>query len=89
MSTVTSTAILDNLLEPVAECFSPQIARQLVQLRADAATQARIDELAEKANEGELSDEERQEYAAYVDAINFVGILQAKARRILASGTGT
>ncbi len=89
MSTVTSTAILDNLLEPVAECFSPQIARQLVQLRADAATQARIDELAEKANEGELSDEERQEYAAYVDAINFVGILQAKARRILASGAGT
>lgn len=47
-------------------------------------TQARIDKLAELAGEGELSEDERAEYAAYVDAMNFIGVLQARARRILA-----
>jgi len=89
MSAISSTAILDHLLEPVTSCFSPQIAQRLANLRVDQGTQARIDELAEKANEGELTDEEREEYAAYVSAINFVGVLQAKARRILADRPGT
>ena len=85
MSTVSNTEILDRLLEPVTNCFSREIALRLVNLRADAEIQARIDKLAELANEGELSEEERAEYAAYVDAINFIGVLQAKARRVLAA----
>ena len=37
-----------------------------------------------KANEGQLSPSERDEYAAYVRAIDLVSILQSKARRFLA-----
>jgi uncharacterized protein YnzC (UPF0291/DUF896 family) len=60
--------------------------RQLAEYRADDQLQARIAELAGKSNEGELTDEERAEYAGYVQANKFVAILQAKARKLLATG---
>ena len=40
----------------------------------------RIDYLAERANDGVLSDEEREEYAGYLHAIDVIAVLQAKAR---------
>ena len=39
---------LDRLLDPLSECLTPAMARRIVAFRADSATQARIDELAEK-----------------------------------------
>jgi hypothetical protein len=48
--------------------------------------QARIEELADKCTEGTLSEEERQEYDSMMRVGNFVAILQAKARRLLADG---
>jgi hypothetical protein len=85
MDDMTEDAILDKMLEPIARCLTPAVAQQIVELRADPTTQARIDELAAKSNEGELTETEQQEYAAYVEAIDLVGILQAKARAILAN----
>ena len=41
-----------------------------------------LDELAEKCNEGRLTAAEHEQYEAYVEAIGFVAILQAKARKI-------
>ncbi|MBU4398186.1 MAG: DUF896 domain-containing protein, partial [Planctomycetes bacterium] len=61
MATV-DTGYLDRLLAPVTQCFTPEVAERLVALRADAETQARIEELAGKANEGELSPDELAEY---------------------------
>ena len=81
----TLSAVLDRLLEPVADCFSRQGAQRIVALRADKMTQDRLDELSAKSTEAELTDAERREYATYVEAINFIGVLQAKARRFLAS----
>jgi hypothetical protein len=75
---------LDHLLETLAKCLTPASARRIAAFRADAATQTRIAELAEKCNEGELSPSERREYEAYVQAIDFISILQAKSRRLLA-----
>jgi hypothetical protein len=43
-----------------------------------------VEELAEKCNEGQLTPDERAEYEAYVQASTVIGILQAKARRVLA-----
>jgi hypothetical protein len=60
------------------------VAKQIAELRADPPTQARIDELAAKCNADELTEAEQREYAAYVDAIDLIGFLQAKARAILA-----
>ena len=75
---------LDRLLDPFAKCLTIDVARRFVELRADPETQACIDELAAKANEGTLSPAERAEYEGYVEAIDIVSILQAKARKVLA-----
>ena len=77
------TSILDRVLEPITDCLTPDVAAKLVALRADTETQARVDELADKANEGTLSTEERTEYDRYREAFHFVTILQAKARKLL------
>lgn len=74
------TAVWDRVLEPV---ITPDLARQLLAYRADDETQTRIDELAEKCNEGRLSTDERKEYETFVSAINVIAIFQAKARRVL------
>jgi len=75
--------VLDELLDPVSQCLTSEGAEKLVGLRAPAAAQARIDELAGKCNEGKLSPDERAEYETYVRAIKFISVLQSKARRLL------
>lgn len=45
----------------------------------------RKDVLAEKNQEGKLTDAERVEYDTYIFAIDFLTVLQAKARSILKS----
>jgi hypothetical protein len=77
-------SILDRFLDPFTECLTPEVAQRVAELRPDAATQARIDELREKANEGKLSDAERAEYEEFVESIDLIGILKAKARTFLA-----
>jgi hypothetical protein len=80
-----TAAYLDRMLVPVSECFTPEAARKLVQLRADPDLQARIDELADRNTEGVLTEEERGEYETSVRAANLIAILQAKARKFLAT----
>ena len=75
------------LLDPVSRSLNIEAARKLVQLKADAKTQARVDELAHKCNESELTSAEQSEYERYVTAGNLIAILQAKARLILARKT--
>ena len=75
--------LLDQMIEPFAECLTPEAARKIVALRADEALQRRVDELAQNSTNGELTDEERTEYDRYLAAFHFVTILQAKARRLL------
>ena len=76
-------SILDRLLTPVGDCLTPDVARHLVGLCASPEVQARLDALADKSTEGQLSAEERAEYATAVSAIEFISVLQAKARRLL------
>ena len=74
--------ILDRLLDPVRDAFTPEVARAIADLRADAATQDRLDDLAERHHEGGLSPDELAEYQALVNAINLISVLQAKARTV-------
>ncbi len=78
-----ATSVLDQLLDPVSRCFGREGARALLEVRAEAKAQARIAELAEKCNEGQLTAEERREYETYVHVGNLIAILQAKARLFL------
>jgi hypothetical protein len=74
---------LERLLDPVADCLTPEVAQRIAALRANPQTQARIDDLADRHREGGLSDEELAEYDTYISAIDFITVLQAKARSFL------
>ena len=84
MSRRNGTNVLERLLAPVTRSLNIEAARKLVRLKADARTQARVDELARKCNEGELTPHERAQYERYVTVGNLIAILQAKARILLA-----
>ena len=79
----TEIRTLDRLLDPLRECFTPEVAAQIAALRADPATQARLDELAERNAAGTITADEREEYEALVRAGNLIAVLQAKARASL------
>ena len=51
----TQTAVLERLLDPLAQCLTVTTARKILSLRADPIAQERIDELADKSNEGRRS----------------------------------
>jgi hypothetical protein len=87
MTPSAETAVLDRMLDPVTEILTPSVALGIAEMRADPQMQGRLDELALKANRGLLSDDEAREYRDYVEAIDFIGILQAKARAVLARTT--
>ncbi len=85
----TSSDVMDRVLDPSMECFTPEVPRSVVNLRADPEIQARLDKLADKANEGQLSPEERAIHDRFLEANRFVTILQAKAREFLRRQTAS
>jgi uncharacterized protein YnzC (UPF0291/DUF896 family) len=75
---------LDGLLEPLSLCLDAESARRLVAFRIDSWVLARMEELGERANEGQLTADERSEYEALINAADFISILRLKAQRHLA-----
>lgn len=84
----SENSTIGRLMEPVGQCLTPEVAKRIVLLRADADLQSRVDELADKANAGTLSDEERSEYEQYVSFSQFVTLLQIQARNLLDRAPG-
>lgn len=80
---MSTSTILGQLLDPIASSLTPESAQRIIDFRADELTQTRIDELANRCNEGELTPEERREYDRYLSVIDVVTVLQAKARSIV------
>jgi len=87
MSAAINTNAFDRATEPVLGILSTDQVHKIVDYHADESLQARLEELAQKANEGELTEDERSEYEGYAQANKFVAVLQAQARRRLASQT--
>ena len=80
------TGAFDRATDPLLQFLSREQAEALIAYRGKPELRERIDELASKNTEGELTDGERAEYDGYVKANSFVAVLQAKARRFLALG---
>lgn len=62
--------------------MTPELRKQIAELRAPPELQARLDALADKCTEGLLTDAERDEYETMVSTINLIGVLQAKAKNL-------
>ena len=78
-----TTSLIDQIIQSFADCMSREAAQRVVTLRADEATQAQLDSLAEKANLGILTDHEKANYDRLLAMIHFVSLLQARARKLL------
>jgi hypothetical protein len=83
MSTTMDYRILDQLLGTVCQCLTPEVAARIAALRAPPRVQERLDQLAEKNIAGKITPDEEAEYAAYVEALDVIAILQNKARNLL------
>jgi hypothetical protein len=86
MATVSS---LDQFLDPVDGCLTPQVAQRFVDWRPSEHLRGRIEELGQKAKHGTLTEEEDAEYREYIDEGDVIALLQAKARRLLARANGS
>jgi hypothetical protein len=80
---MSTTELLEQVLDPFVDCLTPEAARKIVALRAEPAVQMRLDQLADRANEGLLTSEERLEYEKFRATFHMVTLLQSKARQIL------
>lgn len=80
--------VLDQLVAPLGDCLTPESARRLLALKPDPALQTRIDEMATRHTEGQLTAEEHAEYGRYVSYATFIAILKSKARQLLAVSPG-
>jgi hypothetical protein len=81
---VTAISYLDRLLDPLTDVFTPEMAAAFLKLRADPELEAHVDALRQKANDGTLTPAEDAEYKDFVEALDLISIVQAKARRFLA-----
>jgi hypothetical protein len=87
MSPAISTSAFDRATLPIFGILTSEQTHQIADYHADQELQDRIAQLADKANEGELTEEERAEYEGYVHANRFVATLQAQARRRISANS--
>ena len=83
MTTTPELTAFERGVRPLLQIVLQDKADAVVNFRPDPALQHRIEELAAKATEGELSVPERVEYEGYVRANKFIAILQRQARQLL------
>lgn len=88
MATTIDALAFDRGTDPILRLLTHEQARALAEFDGDPALARRIEELASRNTEGELSEAERLEYEGYVRANKFIAILQAKARKLLPDGNG-
>lgn len=88
MSQAHAVNTIDGLLDSLSQCLDAESSRRVADFRIDPNVQARVDLLAERANEGLLTGEERAEYEAFINTADVISILKLKARRNLAANGG-
>jgi hypothetical protein len=80
--------IFSRLFQPDNADLSPEAAQSLLAVEFTPEDRQRMHELAGKAQEGTLSERERDEADSYAFVGNVLSILQSKARRSLQQATG-
>lgn len=84
MSSVTDNT-LDVFVDHLIQGFTPELAKHFAELpKPNPQFQTRLDELAEKANEGTLTPEEAEQYDKFIEYMDFVALMRLKARTRMA-----
>lgn len=85
MAVISESVAFERGIGPLLQLLLPDKAETVLRFRAAPELRARIEELASKSTEGQLTAAEREEYEGYVRANKFVAILQRQARRLTSS----
>ncbi len=80
-----NSALLDELLDPFTGCLDAGSAQRVARFEIAPSVQQKAAALAERANEGLLTQDEENDYEALINAADLIAILQLKARRLFNS----
>ena len=83
MDMTPEMAAFERGVRPVLQIVLPEKAEAVLNFRPDPELQARIEQLAGKSTEGQLTEAERAEYEGYVRANKFVAVLRRHARELV------
>lgn len=79
MTATLDSASLRRILSDYTSRFTPELAAHFANLPPSPKLQASLDDLATKANEGTLTEAERQEYETYVEVLDVLALLRVEA----------
>ncbi len=82
---MSDIALLDELLDPFTQCLDTESAQRVIQFGIASTVQEGVNLLAGRANEGVLTEAQRADYEALINAADFIAILKLKAQRNLKS----
>jgi hypothetical protein len=82
------TTGLGLVMDSFGRSLTPEVARFLVEWKADEAAQTRYEELADKNTEGQLTPEESRELEAVVRFDSTMALLKARAQLTLRPAHG-
>jgi uncharacterized protein YnzC (UPF0291/DUF896 family) len=83
----TETAILSRAIDPAQASWSPAAACSILDIKLTQEDAKRHDELAEKARQGTLSEEEAAELRNYGQVGRILELMKAKAKVSLSKTT--
>lgn len=76
-------SLLDCLLGPLAESLTGSQAKDIVNWKLTPDQESRISYLRERANKGVATEDEDREYKRFVEELDVISILQARARKVV------
>jgi hypothetical protein len=80
---ISTTEILEGVVQPVDPSFAPEFARLMLGLRLSDAAQERVRELLQRWNAGSLEASEQTALDNYLLVGQFIDLLKAKAQLAL------
>ena len=85
MAATPETVAFARAVGPIMKIVLPEKVDEVLRFRPPAKLKARIEELAAKSTEGQLTSAEKAEYAGYVRANKFLAVLLRQARQLAPS----
>jgi hypothetical protein len=77
---INMVGLVAEMFDALDEPMSPAAARFLLKLKLPRAHSKRMKTLNEKANEGTLTPQEREDLQRYIDTCLWLAVLQSRAR---------
>ena len=79
---------IDLVFESASATMTPEVARWLSEFRPGPKLAARLEDFAERNTEGQLTEQELEEYSALVELGDIFSILRLRADKFLATRNG-